>query len=120
SQEVSAPIKITVLPPSGNNPLFRLTDLGTLGGAGSRGAGLNNFGAVVGNSVIAPNSEVQHGFLWQNGVIRDLPASTLQRYAVAINDSEMVLGTTSSSGGNPTGAFLWTPLGGSVNLPTLG
>lgn len=120
SSDVSAPVKVTVLPPTGLAPLYRVTDLGTLGGLASVAAGLNNLGAVVGRSLIANNSEIQHAFAWRNGVMRDLPATTIQAYGVSVNDSETVLGTLSASGGNPSGAFLWSPLGGTVPLPTLG
>jgi probable HAF family extracellular repeat protein len=43
-----------------------ITDLGTLGGT-SHAEGINSAGQIVGRSKPAPDSPIQHAFLWENG-----------------------------------------------------
>jgi probable HAF family extracellular repeat protein len=80
---------------------YRLTELGTLGGASSRASALNNSGQVVGTSeTVLGTSEA---FLYSNGqmvTLGTLPGST-DSQAFAINDSGLVVG-------NSRQAFLYT------------
>ena len=50
--------------------LYSVTDLGTLGGSGSVGFGINNQGQVTGYSFTATGAE--HAFLFSNGQMTDL------------------------------------------------
>lgn len=59
-------------------PRYTVTDVGTLGGAGSAGAGINNSGAIAGFSWLPgspppgdPNFHA-HAILWRSGVMTDL------------------------------------------------
>jgi probable HAF family extracellular repeat protein len=52
-----------------------MRDLGTLGGTYAQANGINNHGAVVGESRLA-DGETVHAFLYENGVLRDLHALT--------------------------------------------
>lgn len=56
---------------SAHAELYRLTDLGTLGGSSSSAFGINDTGQVVGSSAIAGDA-VQHAFLYSNGSMADL------------------------------------------------
>ena len=93
-----------------------VTDLGNLGGSlFSEAIAINNRGQVVGatdlpgdtNFFVGPFSNF-HGFLWQNGNIRDLGtlAGDVTGFANAINNSGQVVGT-GFFGNGQSRAFLW-------------
>jgi probable HAF family extracellular repeat protein len=73
---------------------YAITDLGTLGGASSGAAALNNEGLVAGSSQIP--SSAMHGFLWEDGVMEGLgtPGGFLVSYASGLNDSGLIVGST--------------------------
>jgi probable HAF family extracellular repeat protein len=90
---------------------YSVTDLGTLGGAGTTQAfAINEAGQVVGYST-APSLKY-HAFLWENGVMTDLgtlPTGSTSR-AFGLNDFGQVVGFAfdgSASGGAHNHAFLW-------------
>jgi probable HAF family extracellular repeat protein len=94
-----------------------MTDLGTLGGAGSWAWGINDFDQVVGaadtGAVDANGNAIVHAFLWQNGVMTDLgtlggPDSS----AYGINNAGQVVGRSNTRSvdvaGSPiTDSFRW-------------
>src|SRR5205085_12662074 len=49
-----------------------LHDLGTLGGQSSFATGIDQEGRVIGESTTAEGESRSHGFLWENGAMRDL------------------------------------------------
>jgi probable HAF family extracellular repeat protein len=82
---------------------WRITDLGTLGGA-SQAADVNERGQVVGWS--ETNGGIRHAFVWSGERMRDLGVSS---EATAINDRGQVVGTIESSyHPPPQHAFLWS------------
>ena len=80
-------------------PLWVITDLGTLGGRESRASAINASGQVVGWSEIKGRS--MHPFLWRQGKAIDL-APTAGGAARAINDRGEIVGTDGRHR-----AFLW-------------
>lgn len=77
-------------------PMYTVTRLGSLDGTFSQGTysftrsvatGLNNAGQVVGYSYVAGDPE-KHGFIYENGVMRDLGSSVIPQ---GINDSGQVI-----------------------------
>lgn len=71
-----------------------MTDLGTLGGKFAVPAAISDSGQVVGSS--SDSRGVQHGFVWQNGVMTRLPSPTgykgARTRALAINDHNQIIG----------------------------
>lgn len=111
------------------DPLTRkMRDLGSLGGACSIAAEINNRGEVIGHSTL-PDNEIEHPFLWTaKGGMRDL--GTLGggfAHANHINDRGEIVGYStmvpSGQGQAPTflkgRAFYWTD-GKMTNLGTFG
>src|SRR5438132_6179204 len=83
-----------------------IIDLGTLGGNGSAGLGINNSGQVVGNAFIS-GSYPPHAFLYSNGIMNDL--GTLggrESYGLAINNSGQVAGYSTTN--SASHAFLYS------------
>ena len=79
---------------------LRIVDLGTLQGGYTVGVGINDLGVVVGVSVLT-TPQVCHAFLWQNGVMQDLGASTPQNTeAHGVNDAGQVAGFRVPVGSN--------------------
>lgn len=114
------------LPPTTPSRLIvgsQRTDLGTLGGASSAAAALNNSGQVVGYSHI-PASLDQRAFLWREGVgiLQNIgtldPANPGYTLALGINDAGQVVGRSWASGA--TRPFLWEAGTGMVALATFG
>src|SRR5206468_3969954 len=93
---------------SGHAFLYRngtMTDLGTLGGWGSAARGINDDGAIVGESLTASGDT--HAFLYEDGTMTDL--GTLGgRFsnAYGINFKGEVVGESGTGSGNH--AVLWT------------
>ena len=71
SSPVSARPQAGKLPVPPAVPIYRVTDLGTLGGAESVPLAMNAAGCVVGDSVIADNRH-RHAFVYANGRMKDL------------------------------------------------
>ena len=105
---VTAPALAAAIDP----PVYRVVDLGTLGGEASEALDINNAGQVVGWSETAAGSS--HAFLYDGRAMTDLgtlPGGTSSR-ATAINDRSQIVG---SSGINSYGplfreyaqGFLW-------------
>ncbi len=100
-----------------------MQDLGTLGGLESEALGMNSNGDIVGDSLI--HGTGTHAFLYSSGSMVDLNSlldassqGTLFEYAMAINDSGLIVGngTTPLSGGNRH-PLLLTPVSANITLP---
>lgn len=79
---------------------YSVIDLGTLGGAYSNAAAVNESGQVVGNShTTGGTQDNQHAFLWQNGTMTDLGtlAGDVRSVAADINDVGQIVGTSVNS-----------------------
>lgn len=86
----------------------KLTDLGTLGGTIGNAIWLNNRGQVTGSSNVA-GDQVSHGFLWEGGVMKDLPPFTggSYSYGLWINEAGDVVGGAAIAGDEQVHASLW-------------
>jgi probable HAF family extracellular repeat protein len=86
---------------------YTAIDLGTLGGAVSEAAAVNNSGQVVGSSFTSGDSLVR-AFIWQNGVMKDLGALSPNGMSSAsdINAAGQVVGESVTRSGELHG-FLW-------------
>ncbi|MDT8431209.1 MAG: fibronectin type III domain-containing protein [Bacteroidales bacterium] len=101
-------------------------NLGTLGGeiyipsynrVTSRAIDVNNQGQIVGYSPAAIDSQaIQHGFIWENGHMRDLDSSRVLS-PIAINDNGHVLVT---EGGTAAKLMVWNSPGSTKTIGTLG
>jgi probable HAF family extracellular repeat protein len=97
-----------------------MQDLGTLGGNYSYAKGVNDLGAVTGNSQRELDDDgVTHAFLWDAGQMTDLGllGGFLGSRAGAINDRGQVVG--SASRGGPWLGFLYDPESGVSDLDSL-
>jgi len=85
--------------PLAADPLYTVTDLGTLGGSSSYPTGLNNSGQVVGQSQTAAG--LYDAFLYSNGVMQDLGTLGGKGRIVAygINNSGQVVGSAPIASG---------------------
>jgi probable HAF family extracellular repeat protein len=87
----------------------RSTPLGNLGGACCELGNVNSRGQVVGTS--ATRAGADRAFLWQSGVMIELPAPAGRKYtgAIAVNDRGEVLGYDTTSAGQTRDAqsFYW-------------
>jgi probable HAF family extracellular repeat protein len=89
------------------NPVYTITDLGTLGGTTTVANKINNCGEVVGTARLA--SGQQHAYLYRNGVMQDLGTlgGNLTEPA-GINIRGQVVGRARNApSGTATRAFLW-------------
>jgi probable HAF family extracellular repeat protein len=83
-----------------------MTDLGTLGGTGSQGTGVNASGQVTGYSDTFGNA-AQHAFLATGGVMTDLGTlGGTWSYGNGVNASGQVTGSSYISGNGAYHAFL--------------
>jgi len=85
---------------------FRLTDLGTVGGTGSRGSAINASGEVTG--FFEAIDGLTHAFVWDGTTTQDL--GTLggsSSEGRAINASGQVTGFAATAGDEASHAFLW-------------
>src|SRR5437773_2647028 len=85
---LSAPAAAWSAPSAPQTHRYRAIDLGTLGGATSVAAAVNDRGQVVGYSMTAANT--WHGFLWQDGRMTDLGVTS----ARDINNRGQIVGGT--------------------------
>lgn len=74
-----------------------MNDLGTLGGTGSVGNGINASGQVTGTSSLAGDAQ-SHAFLYSNGTMVDLGTlgGTSYSFGYGINASGQVVGSSQS------------------------
>jgi len=98
----------------------KMIDLGTLGGTIGFSVWLNDWGQVVGASNLA-GDEFYHGFLWDRGVLEDLPPASGGDYSLAawINELGDVIGWSTLPGDVLDHASLWS-LGKPADLGTVG
>jgi len=100
-------------------PSYLVTDLGTLGGSGSEGSGINNSGQVTGDSWIT-GDVADHAFLYDGTTMHDLGTLGGSYSAgLAINNSGQVTGDSSPTGNHTYHAFLYSG-GVMTDLGTLG
>ncbi len=86
---------------------YRLTDLGTLGGAGSFGFALSATGRVTGDAYTVGNAS-QHAFLWNGTTTEDLGTlGGTSSYGRAINDAGQVTGYAKTTADEAFHAFRW-------------
>jgi probable HAF family extracellular repeat protein len=86
-----------------------MTDLGTLGGCCSSGAGINSAGQVVGTTFLRGGAF--HAFFWDKGVMTDLGTpggDFIYSQAVAINPAGDVVGWNVDAAQTGARAFLWS------------
>jgi len=96
-----------------------IQDLGTLGGTCTLATGINNSGTVVG--LYLNDNQIQRGFLWERGSIRDLGGSLGGDYASAegINDEGLTAGSAFLAGNTTFHAALWRQVGEITDLGVL-
>ena len=83
-----------------------MTDLGTPGGSNSQALDINTDGQIVGFGEAAKGSFINHAFIVENGVMRDLlPDITGDNIAERINDRGQVIGQLHGDG---LQGFVWT------------
>ncbi len=98
--------------------LYRLTDLGTLGGTQSYAYGINNAGQVVGWSTTP--KEVQRAFVYSSGTMADLGTlGGTYSNATGINAAGQVVGTANTKDDAASRAFIYSN-GTMTDLGTLG
>jgi probable HAF family extracellular repeat protein len=79
-------------------PLYRITDLGTLGGSASQAGAINDNGDVVGASTTAGDTDIR-AFLYSNGVMEPLGTLGGDTFANAINNARLIVGDSQISPG---------------------
>ena len=111
---------------AGAQTIHTITDLGTLGGEGSRALGISNAGHVVGWAETGDVRAARHGFIWFDGALTDLGhLGGLRSEALAVNSRGHVVGWSDTASWDPHG-FLWLPQpafglsAGLIDLGTIG
>ncbi|HEY9172406.1 MAG TPA: HAF repeat-containing protein [Verrucomicrobiae bacterium] len=85
---------------------YTVTDLGTLGGAGSTAEAINNSGVAVGWAHTAGGSP--HAFAFTNGPLKDLGTlGGLNSTAFNLNDAGQIVGFANATGSSAQRAFLY-------------
>lgn len=98
-------------------PRYTIADLGTLGGATTKGMGINEAGHIVGAS---QSGSYLYGFLWDGTTMTNLgDLSGRGSWAYDVNDTGQVVGG-SPLGSGDNHAFRWQQSGGMQDLGTLG
>jgi probable HAF family extracellular repeat protein len=97
---------------------YLVTNLGTLGGAGSHAAAINDAGQVVGDAYTKDGA--QHAFLYNDREMTDLGTlGGANSFATGINRSGQIVGYSDTAGNTAQHATLW--IGATViDLGTLG
>lgn len=106
--------------------VYKITDLGSLGGNYSEALSINAFGHIVGDSCLDVACTEVHPFIWTHATgIQDLgtlPNGGTYAVATGLNLLDQVVGSSAFT--QPfmgrTHAFLWTKTGGMQDLGTLG
>jgi probable HAF family extracellular repeat protein len=96
-----------------------MQDLGTLAGTCTLVTGLNNKGTVVG--IYVDDAQIERGFLWDSGSIRDLGGSLGGDFASAegINDQGVTFGWAYLAGNTVYHPAIWKGVGELTDLGVL-
>jgi len=92
-----------------------MKDMGSLGNNSSVAYGINILDQVVGRVIVDPSQNLNHGFIWVDGVMSDLNdliapnADWTIEFAISINDAGQIVGY-GRHGLNPQRAFLLNPI----------
>jgi surface-anchored protein len=98
--------------------VYKIVDLGTLGGGTSRAFRINEQGHMVGEAQRADGSS--GAWLWTNGVMVDLGAlGGTNSVAFGLNEQGQVVGRAQNAAGRMK-AFTWDAVNGMVEAPGLG
>jgi probable HAF family extracellular repeat protein len=106
--------------------VYKITDLGTLGGNYSEALSINDFGHVVGDSCLDVACADVHPFYWTEATgIQDLgtlPNGNTYAIATGLNLLDQAVGSSAFTQpfAGSTHAFLWTGIEGLQDLGTLG
>ena len=87
--------------------LYRLTDLGTIGGRFSTAEAINSAGQVCGASSIPDSSIDVHAFFWNGHTIEDVGTLGTTAVCFDLNRAGQVTGTSFLAGNASNHAFMW-------------
>jgi probable HAF family extracellular repeat protein len=100
-------------------PLYRITDLDTLGGSASLASAINDNGDIVGVSLIMGDLDIR-GFLHSNGQMTPLPTLGGDTFANGINNARRIVGDSQTSPGGASHGFWSDGAGQPHDIGTLG